>query len=185
MPFFCCGKKNDVIEAGFSGLSSTSTARSMRRPELCNAIDELNTATWDNTIPYVPNIQSGRIIKCYDGDTCTIATKLYNNEPVYRFNLRLARIDAPELKTRNPDEKYAAEFVRDKLNQKILHKYVTIRNIGLDKYGRILCEVYLNGECINDWLLNNKYVVEYEGGKKITPDDWCAFIGIESTKNDE
>lgn len=31
---------------------------------------------WSDTVPFVPPITSGRVIKVYDGDTITIAAKL-------------------------------------------------------------------------------------------------------------
>ena len=61
-----------------------------------------STATipgWKDTMPFIPPISGGVVIKVYDGDTITIASKLpYKKSPLYRFSVRMNGIDAPELK---------------------------------------------------------------------------------------
>jgi len=48
--------------------------------------------TWNETIPFVPPITNGYVIKVYDGDTITIASKLpYINSPLYRFSSKTKR----------------------------------------------------------------------------------------------
>lgn len=149
------------------------------------AKDELLKSTWSNTVPYIPNLSYGRIIKCYDGDTCTIVAKLHPEDPIYRFTLRLNGIDAPELRSKSANEKRAAYYVRNRLCEKILGKFVHLKNISTDKYGRVLCDIYYEDENINKWLIDNKYVVEYDGGTKNCPEDWCSYIGISPEKNEK
>jgi micrococcal nuclease len=122
----------------------------------------------NNTEKFKPNIRLAKVIKVYDGDTVTIGTIMNNNN--YQFQVRLNRLDTPELKTKNEIEKKAGLFVRDKLIEKILYQVITINIIEYDKYGRLLAEIYLNDENINDWLLNNKYAVPYDGKTKETID---------------
>jgi len=136
----------------------------------------LDQATWDNTSPFVPKVTYGRVIKCYDVDTCTIVSKPYENEPVFRFSLRLSGIDGPEIRSKDPGEKQAANMAKMLLTDKILDKYVLLTNVSSDKYGRLLCKIWLDGVCINDWLLEKKVVVPYDGGTKKCPDDWLAYI---------
>ena len=38
----------------------------------------LEDCTYKNTDVYVPNITRGKVVKCYDGDTVTIATIIDN-----------------------------------------------------------------------------------------------------------
>lgn len=130
----------------------------------CNK-SKLNNYNYKNTKPFIPNINIGKVIKVYDGDTITVASKLHNN--VYKFVIRLNRIDTPELRTKNMKEKERGIFVRDKLREKIMDKIIKIKVIKKEKYGRLLCEIYINNENINDWILNNNYGVEYYGGKKV------------------
>lgn len=128
---------------------------------------QLQHASYLNTTPFVPKIDTGKVIKVYDGDTITIAARLpYRDAPISRFSVRLSGIDSPEIRTHNPDEKISAIMSRDKLHDLIFDKIVTLRNVSLEKYGRILADVYLDKLHINQWMLDNDYAIEYNGGKK-------------------
>ena len=113
------------------------------------------------------------MIKVYDGDSITIAARIENisNSEIYKFNLRLNRIDTPELRTKNEKEKEYGIKIRDKLREKILNKIIKVNFSGLDKYGRYLAEIYYEKENVNDWLLINNYALMYNGGKKIEFDE--------------
>jgi endonuclease YncB( thermonuclease family) len=122
---------------------------------------------WKDTFAFVPPITEGQVIKVYDGDTITIASTLpIVNSPLYRFSVRLSGIDSAEIKSKNNNEKDLAKLARDKLSELILHKNVTLKNISTEKYGRILADVYLDELCINNWMLDEGYAVEYYGGTK-------------------
>jgi micrococcal nuclease len=124
---------------------------------------------WKDTVAFVPPIKEGHVIKVYDGDTITIASTLpIVNSPLYRFSVRLSGIDSAEIKSKNLNEKDHAKKVRDILSELILHKTVTLKNISTEKYGRILADVYLDDLFINEWMLNEGYAVEYNGGTKST-----------------
>jgi micrococcal nuclease len=124
---------------------------------------------WKDTVAFVPPITEGHVIKVYDGDTITIASTLpIVNSPLYRFSVRLSGIDSAEIKSKNLNEKDHAKKVRDILSELILHKTVTLKNISTEKYGRILADVYLDDLFINEWMLNEGYAVEYNGGTKTT-----------------
>jgi micrococcal nuclease len=124
---------------------------------------------WKDTVAFVPPITEGHVIKVYDGDTITIASTLpIVNSPLYRFSVRLSGIDSAEIKSKNLNEKDHAKKVRDILSELILHKTVTLKNISTEKYGRILADVYLDDLFINEWMLNEGYAVEYNGGTKST-----------------
>ena len=57
---------------------------------------------WSDTVPFTVPITGGYVIKVYDGDTITVASKLpFDNSPIYRFSIRLAGIDTPEIKGKN------------------------------------------------------------------------------------
>jgi endonuclease YncB( thermonuclease family) len=124
-------------------------------------------AEYKTTKLFIVPIESGKVIKVYDGDTITIASKLpYKESPVYRFKVRFRGIDSPEIKGQTQDEKYAAINSRNALSEKIFGCVIQLKNIGVDKYGRILADIYLGNEHINKWLLDSKYAVPYDGGKK-------------------
>lgn len=130
-----------------------------------------------NTTPFIPPIIEGYVIKVYDGDTITIASKLpHPNSPVYRFHVRLTGIDAPEIKGKNEDEKNAARKVQKALENLILHKTVKLKNLQTEKYGRILAVVYLKNVNVNEWLIDKNYAVKYDGGTKQAPNSWTEYI---------
>ena len=90
---------------------------------------------WEDTKAFVPPIQTGIVIKVYDGDTITIATKLpYPESPLYRFSVRLSGIDCPEIKGKNPDEIQCAHLSKNILTDILLHKVITLKNTSLEKH---------------------------------------------------
>ena len=136
--------------------------------------DTLNTTPLDlnNTKKYSPDIHYGKVIKVYDGDTITIATQLYNGSVVpkkemYRFSVRLNGIDTPEIKTSNVAEHTLAIIARDALSTLVMGKVVRLDNISYDKYGRLLCDVFLGDLDVCKWMLEHNYAVVYHGGKKV------------------
>ena len=130
----------------------------------------------DDTVEFTFPIIGGRVIKVYDGDTITIASKMpFADSPLYRLSVRLNGIDTPEIKGKTEDEKTAAKQVRDVLSTLILNKYITLANIQTEKYGRILADVYVGGLHVNEWLVSEKYAVKYDGGTKKVPESWLKY----------
>ena len=122
---------------------------------------------------FIPPIDSGRVVKVYDGDTITIASRLPNTDgPIYRFSVRLNGIDTPEIRGKSVAEKELAIVVRDALRERIMHQIVELRNVANEKYGRILADVYIDNVSINDWLVEQNFAVPYTGGKKMRPANW-------------
>jgi endonuclease YncB( thermonuclease family) len=154
---------------------------SMANNSMCQDTDIPEKITWDDTIPFVVPVDAGRVIKVYDGDTITIASKLSSpDSPIYRFQVRLDGIDSPEMNAISKTEKQIAIIARDKLNEKLLGQWVELRNVSYEKYGRILAEVWCkadNGtmECINEWMLHNHLAVPYDGGTKHSPANWEKY----------
>ena len=117
--------------------------------------------TWDNTIPFIPPVEGGLVIKVYDGDTITIATQVYDDPTMYRFSVRLLGINAPEIRTRDADEKRSAKVAQQVLSDAVIGKNVTLKNVTVEKYGRLLADVYLGDQNINEYLLQNQVVEPY------------------------
>jgi endonuclease YncB( thermonuclease family) len=135
---------------------------------------------WGNTIPFKPPIDGGWVIKVYDGDTITIASKLpYKKSPLYRWSVRIKGIDCPEMKTHNKNEKKVAEIAQSKLSEIILNKRVKLENVSNDKYGRVLADVYYRKLNIGEFMLKNRLAVEYFGKTKEPPRDWLKFYNNE------
>ena len=133
---------------------------------------------WEDTVEFTFPIKGGRVIKVYDADTITIASKLpYDESPMYRLSVRLNGIDTPEMKGKSitDDEKEAAKLARDFVSNSVLNKYVTLQNIESEKYGRILADVYIGNIHLNELLLKERYAVKYDGGTKIKPASWLKY----------
>jgi endonuclease YncB( thermonuclease family) len=136
-------------------------------------MEYLDKITYDNTIPFIPPITSGKVVKVYDGDTFTLAAKLPNTDgPVYRFSVRLNGIDTPEIKGKTATEKELAKRARDALSSLIMNKIIILKNVETEKYGRLLAEVYVDDININNYMVDNKYAVKYDGGTKERPQEW-------------
>ena len=138
-----------------------------------------------------------RVIDIYDGDTITIALKLFessNNIVIKKFGVRLMGIDTPEMKSKNADIKKAAFKARDRLynlitglNEKELKRkeicdklstntfLVTIKIYGADLYGRILADIYpydqINVKSFSQVLLDEKLAYAYDGKTKLAENE--------------
>lgn len=149
--------------------TTTTTMPETTQPETQSEIK------WDDTVPFTFPITGGQVIKVYDADTITIASKLpYDASPLYRLSVRLNGIDTPEMKGKgvSDEEKEAAILARDFVSNLVLHKYVRLENIESEKYGRILADVYIGDTHLNELLISEKYAVRYDGGTKTKPASW-------------
>lgn len=140
-----------------------------------NEMSLIQNISYKDTIPFVPPITLGKVIKVYDGDTFTLAAQLpYNSTITYRFSIRINGIDSPEIKSTFAVEKQLAILSRDALSNLIMDKIVSLKNISIEKYGRILADVYLDELHVNKWMIENGYGIKYNGGTKYRPNEWEA-----------
>ena len=155
---------------------SCCVPRKHSKKEESDNFTKLSAVNWENTVPFVPPVEGGNVIKVYDGDTITVASKLpYDASPLYRFSVRLNGIDTPEIKGRDENEKRIAKKARDALSDLILKKEVTLKNVTTEKYGRILADVYLGETHLNQWMIDQRYAVAYDGGTKKSPSNWVTY----------
>jgi endonuclease YncB( thermonuclease family) len=143
-----------------------------------NFMEDGTDIHWEDTMEFTFPIKGGRVIKVYDADTITIASKLpFDTSPMYRLSVRLNGIDTPEIKGKgiSDDEKEAAKNARDFVANMVLNKFVRLENIESEKYGRILADVYIGDIHLNKLLLEEKYAVKYDGGTKIKPESWLKY----------
>ena len=126
--------------------------------------------------PFVAPITCGRVIKVYDGDTITIAAYLpYQESSLYKFSVRIDGIDCPEMRSKNPSEKKVAVIARNILSKKIMGEMVQLVDVKTEKYGRLLAKVMHNNESCGAMLIESRLAVPYDGGTKISPDDWVEY----------
>jgi endonuclease YncB( thermonuclease family) len=137
-----------------------------------------NIIKWEDTVEFKFPITGGQVIKVYDADTITIASKLpYNDSLMYRLSVRLNGIDTPEIKGKDisDEEKESAKVARDFVSNLVLNKYVRLENIEREKYGRILADVYIEDVYLNDLLIKERYALKYDGGTKKKPSSWIKY----------
>jgi len=173
--FLCCGNVTKNVSTNKKTINNNQNFISLETlKSLHMNMEYLDKINYENTVPFVPPIVCGKVVKVYDGDTFTLASKLPNNteNTIYRFSIRLNGIDAPEIKGKTQAEKELALKSRDALNKLIMNKIVTLENISIEKYGRILADVYVDNICVNEYMIDNKYAIRYDGGIKNRPDDW-------------
>ena len=125
------------------------------------------TIQWNDTLQFIPPVNTGQVIKVYDGDTITIAGHLpYDKSPLYRFSVRLNGIDCAEIKGKSEEEKVCAIRARDQLEQLIMNKTVILKNVKNEKYGRLLADVYVGELHVNQYMLDKGLAVKYDGKTK-------------------
>jgi micrococcal nuclease len=106
----------------------------------------------------VCNEYNAHVLYVYDGDTITVDAEL--GFTIHKEEkLRLARIDAPELRG---DERPQGLESRDALRELIDGEDITFTDEGKGKYGRTIAEVFVQDTInISDWLVRNGYA-EYK-----------------------
>ena len=126
--------------------------------------------------PFIPPVSRGRVLRCYDGDTIHIAAKLdLPKSETYKFSVRLAGIDCPEMRSDDENEKATAIKARDELASMINGKIVELKDVSKEKYGRLLADVVLDGLSCSGYLVSKRLAVPYNGKTKTPPKDWAAF----------
>ena len=126
--------------------------------------------------PFVVPITEGKVIKVYDGDTITVQFKLpYKKSKLYKISVRLNGIDCPELKTKNAIEKECSQIAKQKVSDLLMGETVQFKNVSMEKYGRLLADVYYKDKSVNQWLLDNHLAITYDGGTKQPPDNWMEY----------
>ena len=112
---------------------------------------------------------NGTLVKVLDGDTIDCYIDLGFDLKIKK-RIRYMGIDTWESRTRDLDEKKkgleAKEYTKEMLSKN--DKEFTIQSHGVGKYGRVLGEIFIEGEdkSLNELLKDNGHAYEYHGGKK-------------------
>lgn len=119
------------------------------------------------------NFDNVVFLKNYDGDTITVEIPGYHPLLAKNMPIRIAGIDTPEMRSKNPCEKEKAlkakAFVFETLSKA---KNISLVACTRGKYFRLVCEVKADGRSIGADLIEAGLAVSYNGGsKKII--DWC------------
>lgn len=97
-----------------------------------------------------PETRTGRVIKVADGDTLTLREARGSTQ-----RIRLLAIDAPET-----DQAHGPQATRA-LRQRVQGKTIEARCPNRDRYGRLVCQVFLNGQDIGLESLKNGHAWFY------------------------
>ena len=102
------------------------------------------------------------VSKVYDGDTITCDIDCGFGVHLKDQKIRLHGINAPEMK--GPERLTGGTDAKTALAGKVLNKNIILKTLNdkRGKYGRILGIVWLDGQNINEWLLENGYAKVYE-----------------------
>ena len=127
-----------------------------------------------DTVKFIPPITGGTVVRVYDGDSITVASRLpHQDSPLYRFPVRINGIDCAELRSKSQAERAYAKATRDFVSSLLFGKHVALNITNIDKYGRLLCDVLFKDEDvpeievnIADVLIEKKMAVPYFGGRK-------------------
>ena len=99
---------------------------------------------------WIEAAESLSFIKVIDGDTIHAQ---HNGD---RIKIRLVEIDAPEM-----DQPFGAQS-KNFLNRLLYKKNVTLISQGEDRYGRILGEIYVDGESANRSMIRSGFAWVYD-----------------------
>ncbi len=94
-----------------------------------------------------------KYIANHDGDSSEIELDL-GLKIYHRTNCRLAGIDTPELNDPDPVMKAKAIAARDRLRELLTGKVITVISHKLEKYGRPLVTILINGVSVNQQMID-------------------------------
>lgn len=125
--------------------------------------------TYEECEQYLP-LREGDVVfvlKAYDGDTCTLGWVDHAGNKV-RSSCRINGIDTPELRGSSAHEKQLGLLAKKRLEDVTVGEFVTIREPGKEKYGRVLCDLQTDTiESVREYMLADPSICKpYEGGTK-------------------
>ena len=105
-------------------------------------------------------LETVTIRSCYDGDTC----RTTNGE-----RIRLACIDTPELRGKRAQPE-PARAARDHLRTMVVGRSVGLRRITVDRYGRTVGELFVDGMNVQQAMVASRHAEIY--WKYASPCPW-------------
>jgi len=115
-----------------------------------------------------------RVVKVLDGDSFLVDALVWPGTSV-SVSIRVRGVDAPELRSKCPHERWLARQSREGLAAQVAMQHVKLHNINGDKYyGRVLADVTLeDGSDLAQVLLANRMVRPYGGQRR---KGWCSPV---------
>lgn len=120
----------------------------------------------------LPGPIPARVVRVVDGDTIVVRARIWLGQEV-ETSVRIAGIDAPELRGRCPNEKVLANEARLLVESRVADTAVVLRAVAFEKYGgRVMAAVETaTGEDLAAILMAAGLARAYAGGARLP---WCA-----------
>jgi endonuclease YncB( thermonuclease family) len=125
----------------------------------------------------VPGPVPARVLEVVDGDTIFVRARIWLGQDV-EIHVRLAGVDAPEIKGRCPYERRLAQRARDLVAAKVGGAMIRLLDVRRDKYGsRVVARVEsASGEDLAGALRRAGLAHAYGGGARRP---WCESASAE------
>lgn len=109
-----------------------------------------------------------KISKVVDGDTVDVDIDLGFSTILKKQRVRMMGIDTPESRTRDLVEKKFGKAAKAHLKKILQAEQITLVSHDKGKFGRILGELFVNGEeiSVNQRMINDHHAVPYTGDNK-------------------
>ena len=152
-------------------------------------IEQLKSCTLDNTDEITYMFTKAKVIKVYDGDSCTVAAHHANQ--IFKFNVRIFGIDCDEMRGGTEKSRHNAKLAKKFAESMVLGKIVDINVLNnkivdgkklKEKFGRLLATISINGRDLGEALYAAGLARKYYGGhKETTPLHPTTDFSITST----
>ncbi len=120
---------------------------------------------------YFPGPVNAYVVRVIDGDTFEASADIWLDQQI-SIRVRIAGIDAPELRARCDAERKGAEAARDYLARRIEGGDVKLSAVRYDKFGgRVDAVVADGGGDIAHAMIRARLARAYAGGRR---DGWCG-----------
>ena len=119
--------------------------------QIAHDIRELATVVIEDTIPFLPNIQYGKVLEVYSGSEFLIAARIYNGytkvlrPQLYRFRIKLSGVNLV-------DDDVLREDLASMILDKIVILYHLMFDVSLDTVCCLGASVYVGNHHINDMM---------------------------------
>ncbi|RVD93254.1 nuclease domain containing protein [Tubulinosema ratisbonensis] len=105
----------------------------------------------------------GKVTKVIDGDTVKFSYKPLFGEYGKELTLRLMGIDAPEIAFRNKPGQPLGDISKKFVEEKCLNKIVKVNFVDIDRYNRIVANIFVKKESLSVLLVRNGLAFVYRG----------------------
>ena len=117
------------------------------------------------------SVKVSKVVSVYDADTFKANIEGWPAVVGEAMPIRVAGIDAPEIRGKCESEKRRAREARDFARALLISaEDVELKNIERGKYFRLVADVYIDGESLAEKLVASGQAVAYQGGAR---GEWC------------